>query len=830
MIGIQIGQLTVTRKLGEGGFGAVYLAQHRVLGSLWVVKVLLPQWSQDPGMVQRFINEAKAASSIEHDSIIEIGDCGQLADGTWFIVMKYLDGGSLDGFLKSQGGPISMHLALQILAPVASGLEAAHARQIVHCDLKPENIYLIRKGANPHHAVILDFGVARMSEQLSGVRTAPGMIAGTLAYMAPEQIFDRRTVDRRSDVYAIGVILYQMVTGGWLPFQQSDAPAAFFDLAPTAVYQLQKDTAPIDPRRRGAQISDGFASAILAALQYDPARRPQSVRAFILLLAQATPGDQFQPDGIAIVRRYAEDLLEVTNLTETVRGTKPDTSPAKTSRYQVGEQLGEGGMAEVFRGTMIGAEGFVRTVAIKRIRPEFSSLPRFAQMFVQEAQIVSQLAHPNVVSVLDFDRDADGRLILVLEFVEGMDLDRLLESGAIPHSVVIFVVSEILSGLGYAHHLPAGGDVRGIVHRDVSPHNVLLSWEAAVKLADFGLAKPREASEASASVQLRGKVAYMSPEQVNGNALDGRSDLFAVGVMLHEILTGESLFWKDDIQTTITRVLNRPIPRPSLTRRVAPDLEAVVMRLLERDPAARYATAEQALEALAGCVDASPRGRSELARLLVERFPQEAASRASRPPIRVNESIPPSPPPNHPRTQTAPPHLDPRLAPPPGPAARPAQPTSVSMAASESMPSPQQTPTRRRLLTGVALAVVASAAVGVFIGVRTPRAQPPSESPGSPMSPAPGKKPSPVTASPTVAALATDAASVTTSLDAGVRDAIAPDAAPTIDASVPTAAAPIERPVRAPAANPPRATKPPQTPAPRRPAVPTKPDDVGGDD
>jgi len=822
MIGIQIGQLTVTRKLGEGGFGAVYLAQHRVLDSLWVVKVLLPQWSQDQGMVQRFINEAKAASSIEHDSIIEIGDCGQLADGTWFIVMKYLDGGSLDGFLKSQGGPISMHLALQILAPVASGLEAAHTRQIVHCDLKPDNIYLVRKGANPHHAVILDFGVARMSEQLSGMRTAPGMIAGTLAYMAPEQIFDRRTVDRRSDVYAIGVILYQMVTGGWLPYQQSKAPAAFFDLAPTAVYQLQKETAPIDPRQRGAQISDGFASAILAALQYEPARRPQSLRAFILLLAQATPGDQFQQDGIAIVRRYAENLLEVTNLTETVRGPRPDASPAKTSRYQLGEQIGEGGMAEVFRGTMVGAEGFVRTVAVKRIRPEFSTLPRFAQMFVQEAQIVSQLAHPNVVTVLDFDRDPDGRLILVLEFVEGVDLDRLIESGPIPHSVVIFVASEILSGLGYAHHLPASGNVRGVVHRDVSPHNVLLSWEAAVKLSDFGLAKPREASEASASVQLRGKAAYMSPEQINGNALDGRSDLFAVGVMLHEILTGESLFWKDDIQTTITRVLNRPIPRPSLTCRIAPDLEAVVMRLLERDPAARFATAEKAIEALAGCVDASLRGRSELARLLAERFPQEAASRASRPPIRVNERTSPTRPP----TQTAPPHLDRRLLPLPGLAARPAQATSVSMAASESMRSPQLTSMRRRLLAGVALAVTASAAVGVFFGVRTVRDQPRATSATTASTPL-AMKSSPATSSTTVAPAPTNGAG--TSLDAGVGDALAPDAAPTLDASVPTAVAPIDRPLRPPASNPPRAMKPPQTPPSRRPAVPTKADDVGGD-
>jgi serine/threonine protein kinase len=810
MIGTQIGHLTITRKLGEGGMGAVYLAQHRVLDSLWVIKVLLPKWSQDGTMVQRFINEAKAASSIAHASIIEVGDCGQLAGGTWYIVMKYLDGGTLDRFLESQGGPISMHLALQIVAPVADGLEAAHAREIIHCDLKPENIYLVIRGANPHHPVILDFGIARMSEQVSGVRTAPGMIAGTLAYMAPEQIFDRRTVDRRSDVYALAVILYQMVTGGWLPFQQSDAPAAFFDLAPTAVYQLQKETAPIDPRKRGAQISDGFASAILAALQYDAARRPQTLRAFIVLLAQATPGDRYQPSGVEIVRRYAENLLEIGNLNETVRGPKPAViaSSTKIWRYQLGEQIGAGGMAEVFRGTMTGAEGFARPVAIKRILPELSTLPRFAQMFVQEAQIASQLSHPNVVSVLDFDHDPDGRLILVLEFVEGMDLHRLMASGPIPHSVIIFVVTEILSGLGYAHNLPAGGNVRGIVHRDVSPHNVLLSWEAAVKLSDFGLAKPREASEASASIQLKGKVAYMSPEQINGNALDGRSDLFAVGVILHEMLTGERLFWKDDIQTTMYRVLDRPIPKPSLQVPVAPDLEAVVMRLLERDLASRYATAEKASEALAGCVDASLRSRGELTRLLAERFPQEASSRTSRPPSPGERAEGAEPPPDRGRASSSRSRT--------GPLASSSQATSLSLAASESMQPSLHAPRRRRLLARVAITVTAVGALGVFVGIRGRHERQTTRTAGA-----------------DVPTLPTNATSVTAPSDAMVRDAAMPDVLPAPDAAAPVAVVPAASPstmhiVRPPAAAPATETKPPRAAPARRPSKPNS-DDVGGD-
>jgi eukaryotic-like serine/threonine-protein kinase len=166
------------------------------------------------------------------------------------------------------------------------------------------------------------------------------------------------------------------------------------------------------------------------------------------------------------------------------------------SRYRLGERLGAGG-------TMIGAERFERTVAIKRILPALAQHAPFVELFVQEAHAIGRMSHPNIVSVLDFERDPAGQLLLVLEFVDGVDLNQLVKSGALPHAVVIFLVTEILNGLSYAHGLPMGG----IVHRDLSPHNILLSWDGAVKVADFGLAKPRDASQTAP----QGKFAFMSP-------------------------------------------------------------------------------------------------------------------------------------------------------------------------------------------------------------------------------------------------------------------------------------------------------------------------------
>ncbi len=287
-------------------------------------------------------------------------------------------------------------------------------------------------------------------------------------------------------------------------------------------------------------------------------------------------------------------------------------------------------MAEVFLGSAMGAEGFQRRVAIKRVLPGYSDNAAFAKMFVAEARISSQLVHPNIVSVMDFDRDSEGRLFLVMELVEGKDLDALVSLGPLPVPVVIYVIGEVLRGLGFAHDLPVGAGMRGIVHRDVSPHNVLLSWEGAVKVSDFGIAKARAASEATASQFIKGKPAYMSPEQANGQALDGRSDLFAVGVMLWEMLVGRRLFVAEDTRATLAAVLFGQIPRPrSLRGDVPKDVERVVMKLLERDVAARYPTAEAAASALLECSDAPKAGREQLSATLAQRFP-DARVRQSR--------------------------------------------------------------------------------------------------------------------------------------------------------------------------------------------------------
>ncbi len=299
-----------------------------------------------------------------------------------------------------------------------------------------------------------------------------------------------------------------------------------------------------------------------------------------------------------------------------------------SDKYRLGARIGGGGMAEVFEGVALGAEGFERSVAIKRMLPTLSQDVAFGEMFINEARLAALLNHPNIASVIDFDRDEDGSYFLVMELIQGMDLRKLLGTGLLPCAVSAAICADVLRGLAYAHSLEHGGRHLGLVHRDVSPHNVMVTWDGSSKVVDFGIAKAVAATGASRSGSLKGKIGYMSPEQAHGLDLDGRSDVFAVGVMFHEMLTGQRLFCGATEPEVLARVLSQPIAPPSQVRPGVPaDLEVVAVRMLERDRERRYPSADHALEALLGCPSMSARAQIDLAAILRDRFPGEAPKR-----------------------------------------------------------------------------------------------------------------------------------------------------------------------------------------------------------
>jgi eukaryotic-like serine/threonine-protein kinase len=273
----------------------------------------------------------------------------------------------------------------------------------------------------------------------------------------------------------------------------------------------------------------------------------------------------------------------------------PLTSP---ERYELIDRIAVGGMAEVFRAVAYGAHGFEKTLAIKRILPELARDPEFEDRFIGEAKLAVKLTHANVVQVLDFGRLA-GTLFIAMELVDGLDLAALLrryrELGQlIPVPAAFQMAVEIARGLDFAHQ-------HGVVHRDVSPSNILISRAGEVKIADFGIAQAAGDRRAVAANRRRimGKWRYMSPEQARGESLSTRSDLFSAAAVWFELFTGEKLFPGDDADTIIDHICRMPIPRAS-ERRVGlpPRLDEVLRHALERDPAQRPEKAAEVLRAL----------------------------------------------------------------------------------------------------------------------------------------------------------------------------------------------------------------------------------------
>ncbi|HEX3758160.1 MAG TPA: protein kinase [Kofleriaceae bacterium] len=289
MAGEVFGSYRVVDEIGRGGMGAVYLAEHALLGRQAAIKVLLREMSHRPDLVTRFFNEARAATAVKHPGIVEIYDFGYAADGSAYIVMEFLQGESLASRLR-RTGPFLESRAAALCRQVAGGLGAAHAKGIVHRDLKPDNIFVVPDAdiAEGERPKILDFGIAKLaSEQSAGQSmTRTGMVMGTPAYMAPEQCKGAGQVDARSDLYALGCILYEMVSGR-PPFVAEGAGE---------VMALHIFSAP-PPPRAFAPVSAALEQVILRALAKDPDHRFRSAEEMAAALQAVQPSGAFPRAG-----------------------------------------------------------------------------------------------------------------------------------------------------------------------------------------------------------------------------------------------------------------------------------------------------------------------------------------------------------------------------------------------------------------------------------------------------------------------------------------------------------------------------------------------------
>jgi eukaryotic-like serine/threonine-protein kinase len=316
----------------------------------------------------------------------------------------------------------------------------------------------------------------------------------------------------------------------------------------------------------------------------------------------------------------------------------PGDAPARLGRYELIARLATGGMGEIFLARLEGAAGFEKLFVVKRILPHLADDPRFRTMLIDEARIASIMTHANICHVYELG-ETDGQLYIVMEYLEGITLLPLLrkmskEAGALDLGFIGAVIQQASDGLHYAHELKnRGGEDLGIVHRDVTPSNLFLTDSGVVKLLDFGIAKVKSASAHTQTGTVKGKYAYMSPEQLRGAAVDRRADVFALGVVVFEMLALRRLFQRKTDYLTFRAVLEQPIIDIRHYRPDCPDSLALVLaRALDRDPANRFDTARQFGSAVLDAITAIKRSwtQGEISDFVAANFAQDIEQRSAQ--------------------------------------------------------------------------------------------------------------------------------------------------------------------------------------------------------
>jgi serine/threonine-protein kinase len=327
--------------------------------------------------------------------------------------------------------------------------------------------------------------------------------------------------------------------------------------------------------------------------------------------------------------------------------------PTPFGRYVLLQKLATGGMAELFLARSLGEWGFRKTCVIKRVLPHLAANRAFVEMFLDEARLAAQLNHPGIVQIFDLGRNGDD-YYLAMEYLAGEDVEALIRRAAtrarpVPAPIAARIVASAADALHFAHQLRTeGGRPLSLVHRDISPMNLMVTYQGVTKILDFGIALAAQRLQTTEAGVIKGTAAYMSPEQARGSPVDRRSDIWSLGVCLHELLCGGPLFPRGAAAVTGVAVLQMAIPLPSAARpELPPELDEIVGRALERDPSRRYATADALARDLRAFLtrQAADGGEPSLAQYLRELFGEERAEEV------LNLAVAAAPPPR-PGTET----------------------------------------------------------------------------------------------------------------------------------------------------------------------------------
>ncbi|HEY2739470.1 MAG TPA: protein kinase [Thermoanaerobaculia bacterium] len=520
----------------------------------------------------------ESAVRLAHSGICSVREAGTAEDGRQFLVMAWHDGERLDDRLRA--GPLRPEDAVDAAAQVADALVAAHDRGVAHRRLEPGSILLSADG----RVRVLDFGLAA----LLGPPRLFEAVEPPLPYRAPEQQRGEPG-EVAADVWALGAVLFEMLIGR-PPRVASDGEP---EPLPVVRGELGRELSRIVDRALSARPRDRYATMndMLLDVQSLVGTGALGSRETFIGMRRLGPRSPARPTPPTPPTAQNGSTLPADTPPQDAGAARPRAAGAigmigrGIYQYTIREHLGGGGMGVVYKAEDTRLE---RTVALKFLPPELTRDPVAKARFLQEARAASALDHPNICTIHEVGETDDGQLFLAMTCYDGETLKRRIERGALPLDEALDIAKQIAQGLAKAHRL-------GIVHRDIKPANIIVTADGIVKILDFGLAKLAGAAGLTRAGFCLGTPAYMSPEQARGE-VDHRTDLWSLGVVLYEMVTGSAPFTGDSDQAIIYSLLTEEPKAPSLLRPdVPPELERVLQGMLAKDPGDRYPTVEAAL-------------------------------------------------------------------------------------------------------------------------------------------------------------------------------------------------------------------------------------------
>jgi eukaryotic-like serine/threonine-protein kinase len=542
----------ILEEIDFGGMGIVYKARNKQLGIVVALKVVRGGNWKEPSVLARFRVEARAVARLNHPHVVRLYEYGQ-HQGLPYFTMEYVEGGSLAK--KLGGGALPPLEAATLLATLARTMHYVHEQQIVHRDLKPANVLLTADGTPK----VADFGLAKHLDR--DFRLTPSKaVMGTASYMAPEQIRGAKEVGRTADVYSLGAILYETLTG------QPPFRAETYELT---VHRVLSEEA-VPPTRLRPDLPPDLETICLKCLEKEPADRYPGADTLAADLDRFLTG---------------EPIASSTTGNQDRRRRWAPTGRLEIPNYEILGRIAQGAMGIVYAARQLSTD---RVVALRVLTPWATVLSEQAANFLRTAKAVAGLSHPNIAEVYDVGADG-GSFYMAMELLEGGDLRRLRGKRGSPNEAARLTL--LLAGaLDHAHG-------KGIVHRDIKPANVLFTVAGTPKLTDFGLAHQINYDLAQTRAgAIMGTPTYLAPEQAMGNlkAIGPATDIYSLGCVLYEMLTGRPPHRGASAFEMLQRIANEPpVPPSRLCSDIPLGLEAICLKCLEKPPAERFSSARE---------------------------------------------------------------------------------------------------------------------------------------------------------------------------------------------------------------------------------------------